>query len=382
MNANNANLIDLLKHSPIFAMSHGGLELFHSNVWAWLIEHDSRYATAVFPELEGRSVFVAREQNHRDLTIWDPANPNDLFVVENKTKTLPRANQLEQYATTINKEGKTLAGGVVVGIFDPTLAVEGWHWLSLEQIAQRILDIAENERYTTVKPIVQEYAETTKAMCALLNSRVASLADGLPDFSSRDEELEDLHLRDIYFKLSANLFVRKFSESNAFRSWRNRFNQFGLGLRVADGFSNKTWCIDVNVFKMENNEAFNESKGNPFITFGIQIQGVQFRRMAEVFHAARSNQFEDIFTRFRQLEWFDDGVGIGTAGWRDGCKTSQRKPNNKTKAYAKYSPAFVYQYIDLDDFSYSSISGAIYKHLDEALRLVKAVPITKIFASM
>ena len=369
---------DFLKKSPIFAMSHGGLELFHSNVWAWLIEHDSRYATVFFPKLDGQTVFVEREQNHRDLTIWAQSNPSDLFVVENKTKTLPRADQLEQYSEAIRKEGKTLREGIIVGVIDPALSVDGWSWLGLKTIAQRILDVAENEPNGNIKAIVQEYGETTKAMCDLLESCVKNLAGELPDPRRNDKELEDLHLRDIYFKLGANLFVRKFGESDEFNSWRTRFNELGLDLRVADGFSNKTWCIDIKAFKTENREAFDESKGNPFITFGIQIQGIQFRRMAEVFHAARSNQFDDIFNRFQKLDWFD--AGVGTAGWRDGCKTSQRKPNNKTKAYAKYSPAFVYQYIDLEDFSYSSISGAIFEHLDEVLRLVKTVPVKTVFS--
>ena len=359
-------------------MSHGGLELFHSNVWEWLIKHDSRYATVFFQELDGQPVSVEREQHHRDLTIWAQSNPNDLFVVENKTKTLPRADQLEQYSEAIRNEKKKLRKGIIVGIVDPALSVDGWNWLGLKTIAQRILDVAENEPNGNVKAIVQEYGETTKAMCDLLESCVKDLAGGLPDPSRKDKELEDLHLRDIYFKLGASLFVRKFGECDEFNSWRTRFNELGLDLRVADGFSNKTWCIDIKAFKTENREAFDESKGNPFITFGIQIQGVQFRRMAEVFHTARSNQFDDIFNRFQELDWFD--AGVGTAGWRDGCKTSQRKPNNKTKAYAKYSPAFVYQYIDLKDFSYSSISGAIFKHLNEVLRLVKTIPVKTVFA--
>ena len=360
-------------------MSHGGLELFHSNVWAWLIEHDHRYATVFFPELKGQmeEVVVKREQNHRDLTIWVKSTPKDLFVVENKTKTLPRANQLKQYSEGIKNERKTLRQGIIVGIVNPNLDVEKWNWLDLQKIAQRILDFAKDEPSDNIKAIVQEYAETTKAMCDLLKTSVNDLENGLPDPNRNNKELEDLHLRDVYFKLSANLFVQNFCKSGEFDSLRKKFENKGLDLRVVDGFSNKTWYIDIKVFEMGKREEFDKSKGDPFITFGIQIQGVQFRRMAEVFHATRSNQFDAIFNRFQKLAWFD--AGVGREGWREDRKTSQRKSNNKTKAYGKYSPAFVYQYIDLKDFSSPSISGAICKHLESALQLVNESTVEEIF---
>jgi len=40
--------IKALKDSPLYAMSLGGRELFHSNFWAWLIREDTQFINVFF----------------------------------------------------------------------------------------------------------------------------------------------------------------------------------------------------------------------------------------------------------------------------------------------------------------------------------------------
>jgi hypothetical protein len=66
-----SEIVESLKKSPIFAMSLGSKELFHSNFWAWLIEQDSRFVTVFFPDLDPSKVIcVQREEGNRDITVW------------------------------------------------------------------------------------------------------------------------------------------------------------------------------------------------------------------------------------------------------------------------------------------------------------------------
>jgi hypothetical protein len=66
--------ITKLKSSPVYAMSLGSKELFHSNFWAWLMEQDSckeEFIKFFFEDLQVDKIYdIAREQGHRDLTIW------------------------------------------------------------------------------------------------------------------------------------------------------------------------------------------------------------------------------------------------------------------------------------------------------------------------
>jgi len=100
--------ISKLEHSLLFAMSHGSHELFHTNVWAWLIKNEHRFAAVFFPELSKHEIKeVRREQGNRDLTIWvDEGGNQKAYVVENKFKSTPREEQLADYQSKLS--GNTL----------------------------------------------------------------------------------------------------------------------------------------------------------------------------------------------------------------------------------------------------------------------------------
>ena len=50
-----------IKRSLIYAMSRGSHELFHTNVWAWLIEKDHSFIRVFFDGLNGDFLHVERE---------------------------------------------------------------------------------------------------------------------------------------------------------------------------------------------------------------------------------------------------------------------------------------------------------------------------------
>ena len=46
------NSIKFLENSLLYQMSLGSKELYHSNVWAWLIEKDPAFISAFFKEVD------------------------------------------------------------------------------------------------------------------------------------------------------------------------------------------------------------------------------------------------------------------------------------------------------------------------------------------
>lgn len=66
------NDIDRLEQSLVYKMSLGSKELYHSNIWAWLMENDNSFIKAFFPDCneDYHDFQIRREQSHRDLTIW------------------------------------------------------------------------------------------------------------------------------------------------------------------------------------------------------------------------------------------------------------------------------------------------------------------------
>src|ERR1700676_1892052 len=94
--------VDILRSSPLFQLSLGSKELFHSNFLAWLFEtypqESGRALSRFLKKDEGSAVMlpVLREQKNRDLTI-NFKNGQQL-VIENKVKSLPYIEQLELYS--------------------------------------------------------------------------------------------------------------------------------------------------------------------------------------------------------------------------------------------------------------------------------------------
>ena len=88
-----------LKKSPLFAMSLGSMELFHSNFWRWLIEFNKKYIKVFFNELcniDSDRIIVKREFKHTDISIEVDGN---YYLIENKFKSLVDDEQLEKYSS-------------------------------------------------------------------------------------------------------------------------------------------------------------------------------------------------------------------------------------------------------------------------------------------
>ena len=90
--------IEKLKLSLIYQMSLGGRELYHSNVWCWLMKQDSAFIRVFFPSFDpekDKVESIQREWLNMDLVI-KLANQK-IYIIENKLKSLPYPEQLQKY---------------------------------------------------------------------------------------------------------------------------------------------------------------------------------------------------------------------------------------------------------------------------------------------
>ena len=74
--------IRTLEESPIYAMSLGSKELFHSNFWAWLMRRNPEFIKTFFPKFRSQKPSVEREEKHRDITIHtEKGSKNDKIYI-------------------------------------------------------------------------------------------------------------------------------------------------------------------------------------------------------------------------------------------------------------------------------------------------------------
>ena len=168
---------EMLKSSLVFAMSKGSHELFHSNIWAWLIEKDSRFARAFFPDIRGEIESVKREEGNRDLTIWTRVDGRRrAYVVENKFKSIPRREQLEEYGEKLDgdfEEGLLVALQIPAG-FDGG----SWRLCTQADVLNGIARVLDNEDVALTqaeKSIIDEYIKMTRVLAGVLNGFSESL---------------------------------------------------------------------------------------------------------------------------------------------------------------------------------------------------------------
>lgn len=77
--------IERLKKSPVFSMSLGSKELFHSNFWAYLMEHKDykTFLYSLFPELSPSEPVEIKESINTGILLLCTAIKNSLL----KTKS-------------------------------------------------------------------------------------------------------------------------------------------------------------------------------------------------------------------------------------------------------------------------------------------------------
>jgi hypothetical protein len=123
---------------PVFAMSLGSKELFHSNLLDWFISHHPPIAEMLGLPTE---VTVQREKDHTDLLIRHGQQP--VMLIENKVFALPDTAQLDRLAKLKEAEYSKL---ILLSLTSPGwpdgtwTSPDGrrWTWLSYRQLGERL----------------------------------------------------------------------------------------------------------------------------------------------------------------------------------------------------------------------------------------------------
>lgn len=361
----------MLKNSLLYQMSLGSKELFHSNVWAWLIEQDPS-VIAVFgidPSLISRVKRVGREEGNRDVSIYlDDDKTGPVIVIENKLKSVPGREQLEKYQNAL---GNRFFLGILTGIVAPTIvnkdgkvevAKKDWNFVRYSDIAVRLLGVlAETKSQALIqsKEVVTEYCRNVIAMDEIVVEKAES---NLTPFW--DRELDGLGLQDLINKVKASLFMRRFDDLLMANGY-----DFGPAFEHGHGFHNKKNTVDFRFV----------SSGEERLRIGIQIEGNQFRRFAQLRDNPEIEAYDDkVFSVFKK-SWFD-GVFYGHRNddsrrivW-PGMEETPLK-TVLTHSYGQYRVrndyCFVYQYATLEDadFEYERLLSLIFENLRLAKRL-------------
>lgn len=359
--------LDFLKTSLIYTMSLGSHELFHSNVWAWLINQNSQFAKIFFPFIDtSKKITVKREEKYRDISIHvDDGKNKKIYVIENKFKSLPYIKQLEKYQA---EAGKAFSGGVVCCVREPYFKVDGWSALTYDEIGEAIKQNAHliSEKY---RDSVNEYAEIIIVLNNLISNTLKSRENLLSISADNFNDFEDIHLADVLRKLSAQSFAEYINEKT-----KSITIPDGWELSVSNDYANKKGNVDI--FLVGKNQ--NDKKH-----VGIQLEGIQYRRVAE---DGPKCDVDKLFKDFADKGWFDGNFKVGNKLF--GAFTTTMDPEAKVKglekrqarakehwthfnAYLTDKSSFIYQHYNLDkDVAFDKLADII---IDDLNNLIKCL---------
>ena len=144
------------KNSIIPALSNNNHELFHSNLWAWLMETDREFIKCFFKSYNINNIpEIRRESDNLDLKIIDKVAKKQ-YIIENKLKSIPNNEQLERYIEKQkDKHDYETKYLLVFLIKNENLKIKDWKSISYIKLAKRLNEkLKERRKKLGIKKIL------------------------------------------------------------------------------------------------------------------------------------------------------------------------------------------------------------------------------------
>jgi len=286
------NLFTTLEKSPVFAMSLGSKELFHSNVWAWMIKKYPQYATVFFKDINVDMIDtrkIKREQGNRDLTIHIK-NADDVYVIENKFKSYPDKDQLEKYTEKL--KGKLVKGCLTYMIPPVFDEIEKWNHLSYEKLCEDIQSLSVTDIDPFDKAVIDEYCKVLDNLIQVLSFGEVGNDNDTFTFVA-PSNYKNLRIHDVYSKIMCNRFMQYYTKN----CQKDSVGEYSF--ICEPDYSNQNANLTIKYQRGD--------EGGDMTAIGIQIQGNDIRHFVEITKNGCNvtQKKDDLFKGFTK-DWFDE----------------------------------------------------------------------------
>ena len=350
----NIELKKKIEKSPMFQLSLGSKELFHTNFLYWLwkaepnafwiimskfgIKTDDKGSLAVKREWEHLDLSIVHEtvkkKKGKDVKIVD----NIVAVIENKVKSIPRIKQLENYNKEIEKVNKdNECKKILLALIDPGFDHnnEGWSCFTYEKyrgFIEDCLTIIENDYdrcifedyYNMIDTLISFKDEWLREDFSSMKYMDIIEHSSVKDYI--DLRINDLRHKTIFSKMFSSLEVNLKDDKEVNLKDDKLEPRIGttedifknnIPLTIGYGMTNATGLIEAKV------------KINADYLLGIQVQGYQYRHFIEFSNSSCVKEFirKELQDKFGQnhKEEFDisNNKKICSYKNREGKKTFQ-----------------------------------------------------------
>ena len=433
-------IIGDLKKNSIFRMSLGSKELFHSNFleYLWDLDEDHGSFISMINDFidkplppPGSNYHFAREKKNFDICIFHyedgrtyknrESSKKEVFdlIIENKVKSIPYKEQLEEYKKVVTKNNKGKPCQYILlslSEFFPDndliqsneqTAVRkdicGWHLINYEDLAAKI-----KEKYTNhhcFKPYIKDYCKFVVLLVSLEKYILPENIEDQPLFNDQIiEQLKKIRVHDLYIKLRASWFImslkQRLKDIEGFKDHiyvvhkYDDFNKDGVEQDRKDGiFLN----ADINQGNGQAaawilNKPDTKKAGN---TYEIVIQGKQYRHGIAL--SCTTDNDSDKYLRLNELykkiercdkaidflnfyeDYKKEGIVFPDKDDKDdkevfrGSRTEERKGGVKKEGhFCCYDKSYIYRYEKIGDND--SIKSLLTRMVFDIVKISSALP--------
>lgn len=326
-----------LDHNPLYRASGAAMELFHSNVLAWVLRSHPE-ASAPLAKLLGFTPAdeydVRREWRHLDLAIGvEGAEPG--AVVENKITAMPDEGQLKRYLAVSEESSPGFAQRadfVLLSLLAPVFQLpEPWRRVDYGELSDAMQDVADRLSTGFNAEFTRQYAHLARLLADLVAAAGITETSTEPYYvdASTEALLQKAGVRDLVLKLRNVDLVQRVKARKTHQSGGWHEATWSQGRPIASHFT-----------------ASAKLGGVAQLHLGWQLQGSQLRIVAlmrdplpngkgSVAKAAREHAAQ------RHLnDWFGQDVRSFAPG--------RIHPYAGKLAYNHFEPDFIYRYGKVD----------------------------------
>lgn len=364
------NCIKELKGSSMFYMSLGSKELFHSNFleFLWIINKTMfiELINKLVPNSLDKSIHyeLSREKENFDLCLYHKQGRINLYdlVIENKVKSIPRKDQLDDYENKVKGRGEPCL--ILLSLVEEFPCKEGipnWNIVNYEKLSYAIKEV-----YYDLEQNLQRYIDDYTEFVKTLHSMQKIIIDDFDNQIYFDKDvlntLKNIRIHDLYIKLRGSMFISAVSEriNNA----KVHIMPFSIQDSVNSNKQRSFKYSDIRLYEINSDNinvflectiqqgvgmvaAYIYKKREIDYIYEIAIQGDQYRHgiNSKELHENNPNDetmqniwekvYEYDHSFFDQINKINDTLPLG--------------------GFNKYKPEYVYKYVKLENQKVSEL---------------------------
>ena len=302
------NELEELYKNPMFRISLGSKELFHSNFLAFLWDCDKQAFLNVINDLlqskkinvsellgkEGLTIY--REKENLDLCICHTENNKDCIdiIIENKVKSIPYIEQLDEYRQTAAKpqyKNSTAVTYILLTLateFPNKEAIErDWNIITYDQLVKAIKQYYHKNN---IEPRLQQYvADYTDFIEKLSALQIVDKFNNEPFHNPAIiEAYHKKKLSDLYLKQRGSYFICMLLNKITEAQKNNRLGKIDIkqgaksqasGKNVVDNSKNAILYLASGMNRGKSTITIHIYPKESQSSYALQIEGNQYRHM-------------------------------------------------------------------------------------------------------